>query len=70
MFDWPPPTGFSYCDGDDQGDGFSCGDWDDTRQAQISYAALDGFYKKFSHVEGRPLCYSTQSYFLLLTSTF
>jgi len=35
MFDWPPPTGFSYCDDDASGDGMSCGPWDDTRQSQV-----------------------------------
>ena len=36
MFDWPPPVGFSYCS-DPAGNGTSCGDWDDTRMAAVSY---------------------------------
>ena len=33
----PPPVGFSYCDaGGVSGDGYSCGDWDDTRAAKTA----------------------------------
>ena len=42
MFDWPPPVGFSYCDGKPAGDGNSCGPWDDERMAKATYAALAG----------------------------
>jgi serine carboxypeptidase-like clade 1 len=47
IFDWPPPTGFSYCNGDPSGDGYSCGDWSDSRMAKVSYAALEGFFDIF-----------------------
>ena len=38
MFDWPPPVGFSYCDNNASGSGYSCGDWDDSRMAAVQYA--------------------------------
>jgi hypothetical protein len=44
MFDWPPPVGFSYCNGDPGGDGNSCGAWDDSRAADAEYAALRGWF--------------------------
>ena len=47
IFYRPPPTGFSYCDGDPAGDGYSCGNWTDTRMGQVSYAALEGFFEAF-----------------------
>jgi hypothetical protein len=62
IFDWPPPTGFSYCDDDPEGDGYSCGDWDDTRQAQISFAALEGFFTKFPERASNGLFLTGESY--------
>eukprot|EP00966_Prymnesium_polylepis_P278076 6425424-Prymnesium_polylepis.1 len=47
MFDWAPPVGFSYCDDDPTGDGFACGQWDDERMANVSYAALAAWYDLF-----------------------
>jgi carboxypeptidase C (cathepsin A) len=63
VFDWPPPTGFSFCDGDAAGDGTSCGTWSDTRQAEVSYAALKGFFAKFPELAGaQPLYLTGESY--------
>jgi carboxypeptidase C (cathepsin A) len=47
MFDWPPPVGYSFCNDDPAGDGFSCGAWNDTRAMDASYAALQGWYELF-----------------------
>jgi carboxypeptidase C (cathepsin A) len=62
VFDWPPPTGFSYCNGDPEGDGYSCGDWDDTRQAEVSFAALEGFFEKFPSLTTNGLYLTGESY--------
>ena len=62
MFDWPPPTGFSYCNNNATGDGYSCGAWNDTRQALVSYAALDGFFDRFPHLQNNGLHLAGESY--------
>ena len=61
MFDWPPPVGFSYCS-DPAGNGTSCGDWDDTRMAAVSYAALSGWYERFAERRANPLYLTGESY--------
>jgi len=61
MFDWPPPVGFSYC-GDPAGDGYSCGDWDDDRMANMSYAALQGWYELFPERKTNDLYLTGESY--------
>ena len=60
MFDWPPPVGFSYC-GDPKGKGNSCGPWDDTRMAEVSYAALAGWYDLFPERQTNPLYLTGES---------
>ena len=63
IFDWPPPVGFSFCDGDALGGGDSCGDWDDTRMAQVSAAALRALLEtKFPELRDSPLYLSGESY--------
>ena len=62
MFDWPPPVGFSYCSGDFAGNGTSCGSWDDSRMARVSYAALAGWFDKFSERRANPLYLTGESY--------
>ena len=61
MFDWPPPVGFSYCS-NPAGNGTSCGDWDDTRMAAVSYAALSGWYQRFAERRTNPLYLTGESY--------
>lgn len=62
MFDWPPPVGFSYCDGQPSGNGTSCGDWDDERMTQAMYAALSGWFGAFPERVGKPLYLTGESY--------
>ena len=62
MFDWPPPVGFSYCDGKPAGDGNSCGPWDDERMAKATYAALAGWYEKFPERKAADLYLTGESY--------
>lgn len=38
-----------------QGDGFSCGDWNDTRAGDAEYAALRGFFDKFPELKSNDL---------------
>jgi hypothetical protein len=63
MFDWPPPVGFSFCNGDPAGDGNSCGTWNDTRAADAEYAALRGWMDaKFPERKANPLYLTGVSY--------
>ena len=63
MFDWPPPVGFSYCNGDPAGDGNSCGVWNDTRAADAEYAALRGWFdKSFPELKSNDLYLTGESY--------
>jgi hypothetical protein len=63
MFDWPPPVGFSYCNGDPSGDGYSCGSWNDTSAADAEYAALQAFYDvKFPELKSNDLFLTGESY--------
>ena len=62
LFDWPPPVGFSYCNGNITGDGYSCGDWDDTRMAQVSYSALEGFLQRYPNANKNGLFLTGESY--------
>lgn len=62
MFDWAPPVGFSYCNNDPTGDGFSCGKWDDERMAKLSYAALLGWYDLFPERRDNKLYLTGESY--------
>lgn len=44
----PPPVGFSYCDpAGPAGDGYSCGDWNDTRTAVHNAIYVENFIKAF-----------------------
>mmetsp|Transcript_15072 Transcript_15072/g.20182 ORF Transcript_15072/g.20182 Transcript_15072/m.20182 type:complete len:404 (-) Transcript_15072:454-1665(-) len=63
MFDWPPPVGFSYCDGAVDGDGMSCGVWNDTRTMDADYAALRGWFDNlFPEYKSNPLYLTGESY--------
>ena len=59
----PPPVGFSYCDaGGVSGDGYSCGDWDDTRTAIANKDALVSWAKEFPEFAGREMYIAGESY--------
>lgn len=62
MFDWPPPVGFSYCNGDVTGDGNSCGVWNDTRAADAEFAALSGWFDLFPERRANQLFLTGESY--------
>ena len=62
MFDWPPPVGFSYCDNNASGSGYSCGDWDDSRMAAVQYAALKGWFDLFPERQKNDLYLTGESY--------
>eukprot|EP00586_Coscinodiscus_wailesii_P010058 CAMPEP_0172513708 /NCGR_PEP_ID=MMETSP1066-20121228/254569_1 /TAXON_ID=671091 /ORGANISM="Coscinodiscus wailesii, Strain CCMP2513" /LENGTH=521 /DNA_ID=CAMNT_0013294089 /DNA_START=172 /DNA_END=1737 /DNA_ORIENTATION=- len=61
-FDAPAPVGFSYCDENMSGDGYSCGGWDDELAAKNNYLALTAFYEKFPDLRTRPLFLTGESY--------
>ena len=59
----PPPVGFSYCDkGGVAGDGYSCGDWNDTRTAIANADALTSWGKAFPEFAGREMYIAGESY--------
>mmetsp|Transcript_41795 Transcript_41795/g.111392 ORF Transcript_41795/g.111392 Transcript_41795/m.111392 type:complete len:580 (-) Transcript_41795:623-2362(-) len=63
MFDWPPPVGFSYCNGDPTGDGNSCGAWDDNRTAAADFRALRGWFDElFPEYKTNDLYLTGESY--------
>ena len=63
MFHWPPPVGFSYCNDDPAGDGNSCGDWDDFRMQNASYASLRAWFdSKFPEYKKNKLYLTGESY--------
>ena len=63
IFDWPPPVGFSYCNGDPGGDGHSCGDWDDFRMQNATYASLRAWFDdKFPEYKTNDLYLTGESY--------
>lgn len=43
MYDSPPPVGYSYCGDNVGGDGYSCGDWDDTRTAKAAHTFVENW---------------------------
>ena len=63
LFDWPPPVGFSYCGGAVAGDGNSCGAWNDTRAAEVDFAALRAWFDaKFPEYKANDLYLTGESY--------
>ena len=59
----PPPVGFSYCDkGGVSGDGYSCGDWDDTRTAIANKDALKSWIKAFPEFAKNGMYIAGESY--------
>ena len=55
IFDAPAPVGFSYCDDNPEGDGLSCGGWDDEDSAWNNYHALMAFFGKFPELKTKQL---------------
>jgi hypothetical protein len=45
VFDFPPPVGFSHCNHNVSGDGYSCGSWDDESTATTSHRFMVGLQK-------------------------
>lgn len=50
----PPPVSFGYCEnGGPEGDGYSCGPWNDESTAEANFHFLEGWFKKFPAFEER-----------------
>jgi len=62
IYDSPAPVGFSYCDDHPDGDGYSCGDWDDYRTAKAAHAFMKNFFKAFPEFSKHDLYLSGESY--------
>mmetsp|Transcript_13124 Transcript_13124/g.19639 ORF Transcript_13124/g.19639 Transcript_13124/m.19639 type:complete len:484 (+) Transcript_13124:74-1525(+) len=63
IFDWPPPVGFSYCNGNPRGNGTSCGVWNDTLMASLEKLAVDAFFEtKFPELAEREFYLIGESY--------
>lgn len=59
----PPPVGYSYCDpAGPSGDGYSCGDWNDTRTAKHSFEFLNNWFAAFPEFAQHDLYLSGESY--------
>lgn len=59
----PPPVGFSWCDkGGIGGDGYSCGDWNDTRTAIANYHSLESWAAAFPQFAKNKLYIAGESY--------
>lgn len=63
VFDWPPPTGFSYCNNKPNDNGYSCGNWNDEKFGIVSYYSLLSFLSdKFSIYRKNKLYLIGESY--------
>jgi len=62
MYDSPAPVGFSYCNDDVGGDGYSCGNWDDTRTAKSVHQFVESWMKAFPKFAAHDLYLSGESY--------
>ncbi len=62
MYDSPPPVGFSYCGTNVGGDGYSCGDWNDTRTAMAAHTFVENWMKAFPEFSKNDLYLSGESY--------
>lgn len=61
--DAPPPVGYSYCDDKGpSGDGYSCGDWTDTRTAAANKHFLESWVKAFPEHAKNELFITGESY--------
>lgn len=67
-FEHPAPTGFSYCSGYGN-DSFSCPPWDDTLQAESSYAFFVAFFEHYPELKENPFLLSGESYAGVLVPT-
>lgn len=61
MYDSPPPVGFSYCGDDVNGDGYSCGDWNDERTSLAAYTFMKNWIREFSDFASNELYLSGES---------
>jgi serine carboxypeptidase-like clade 1 len=60
----PPPVGFSYCDpAGPGGDGYSCGNWNDTRTADVTHTFLEKWFTEaFPEFAGKDTYLTGESY--------
>lgn len=59
----PPPVGYSYCDPAGQsGDGYSCGNWNDTRTAKHNAAFIENWVKEFPQFANNEWYFIGESY--------
>lgn len=61
IYDSPPPVGFSYC-GKPGGDGYSCGDWNDTRTTLATHKFLENWLSSYPEFASHDLYLSGESY--------
>lgn len=62
MYDAPPPVGFSYCNDNVDGDGYSCGDWDDYRTAKAVHTFIENWMQAYPEYASHDLYLSGESY--------
>merc|ERR1712086_925135 len=62
IYDSPAPVGFSYCNNNTGGDGYSCGNWDDTRTARAAHVFMKNWMKAFPAFASLDLYLSGESY--------
>jgi hypothetical protein len=62
IYDAPPPVGYSYCNNNPGGDGYSCGDWDDFRTARSVHTFVENFMRAFPEYAQHDLYLSGESY--------
>jgi hypothetical protein len=62
IYDSPPPVGFSYCNGRPGGDGYSCGNWNDTRTSQAAHKFIENWFAAFPEFSSNDLYLAGESY--------
>jgi len=62
IYDSPAPVGFSYCNNNTGGDGYSCGNWDDSRTARAAHVFMKNWMKAFPAFASLDLYLSGESY--------
>lgn len=62
IYDSPPPVGFSYCNNNITGDGYSCGNWDDFRTAKAAHQFMKSWANAYPTFAKRDLYLSGESY--------
>eukprot|EP00656_Telonema_subtile_P032308 TRINITY_DN3542_c0_g1_i2.p1 TRINITY_DN3542_c0_g1~~TRINITY_DN3542_c0_g1_i2.p1 ORF type:complete len:509 (+),score=117.33 TRINITY_DN3542_c0_g1_i2:126-1652(+) len=62
IYDSPAPVGFSYCNDNPGGDGYSCGNWDDYRTAKAAHAFFKNWMLAYPEYNKHDLYLSGESY--------